>query len=132
MRHLKKFESNGRFVQSNLEQIKSYFQDIEDEFDIKIKFEVRSSNHVKMVLPIDNFVRRNLNVFRDSNDGCIYSNNFDNKLLDTFSQLSKFYELLCVSINQLLNDSNFEVMSKYPIMQDSNIGDIIIIIKFKE
>lgn len=132
MKHLKKFESNGRFVQSNLEQIKSYFQDIEDEFDIKIKFEVGSSNNVKMILPISNFIKSNLNFVRDSIDGRIYSTNFGNKLLDTFSQLSKFYELLCVSINQLLNDSDFEVMSKYPIMQDSNIGDIIIIIKFKE
>lgn len=123
MKYLRKFESNGRFVQSNLEQIKSYFQDIGDEFDIKIKFEVRSSNHVKMVLPIDNFVRRNLNVFRDSNDGRIYSNNFDKKLLDTFSQLSKFYELLCVSINQLLNDSDFEIISEYPLLPFINTNN---------
>lgn len=136
MRHLKKFESSGRIVQSNLEQIKSYFQDIEDEFGIKIRFELgprKAINnfeieyYARMFIPIDDFFRGTLSLKRDI-DGSIYSENFGEKLKDTFNQISKFYEMLSISTNQLLNDSDFTIVTDYPI-RDNNI---VFLIKIKE
>lgn len=130
MKHLKKFESSGRIVQSNLEQIKSYFQDIEDEFDIKIKFDISpfmGNNSCRMSIPIDNFVRGSLSLKRNIT-GVVYSDNFGEKLKDTFSQMSKFYEMLEISTNQLLNDSDFTIVAEYPI-RDNNI---VFLIKIKE
>lgn len=131
MRHLKKFESSGRIVQSNLEQIKSYFQDIEDEFGIKIRFELGprkainnfySLSYVRMFIPIDDIVRGTLSL------KSIYSENFGEKLKDTFNQMSNFYEMLEISTNQLLNDSDFTIVTDYPI-RDNNI---VFLIKIKE
>jgi len=132
MRHLKKFESKNQFEESDINQLKSYFQDIEDEFGFGMEFtNLRSVHGDQCLIRFDSTSSffKNLKLYRNPQTGEIVSlsERYEEELCETFSNLSKFFELLEKSVRQLSNDTDFIISREHP----NPNGVIIIRVKLR-
>lgn len=142
MKHLKKFESNsGRFFdESDIKEIKSYFQDIQDEIGISVRvqpttditwqtqintslFGKSSVDTIDVVIFVDAFIRKKMKLGRNPQTGFILSmvNNFDEELIDLYEILSNFYKLLSISLKQVSNNPDYTIINNHA---EYFIGDI--------
>ena len=127
MRHLKKFESRNQFEKSDINQLKSYFQDIEDEFGFGMEFDnFGTSINIRAPFRFDltSSFFKNLKLYRDQRTGktVSLSERYEEELCESFSNLSKFFELLEKSVRQLSNDTDFIISREHP-----NSNGVIII-----
>ena len=115
MRHLKKFESKNQFEKSDINQLKSYFQDIEDEFGFGMEFD-NFGTLINIRFDLTSSFFKNLKLYRDQRTGEIgsLSERYEEELCESFSNLSKFFELLEKSVRQLSNDTDFIISREHP------------------
>jgi len=115
MRHLKKFESKNQFEESDIDQLKSYFQDIEDEFGFGMEFD-NFGTLINIRFDLTSSFFKNLKLYRDQRTGEIgsLSERYEEELCESFSNLSKFFELLEKSVRQLSNDTDFIISREHP------------------
>jgi len=118
MKHLKKFESvdsKNQFEKSDINQLKSYFQDIEDEFGFGMEFD-NFGTLINIRFDLTSSFFKNLKLYRDQRTGEIgsLSERYEEELCESFSNLSKFFELLEKSVRQLSNDTDFIISREHP------------------
>jgi len=115
MRHLKKFESKNQFEKSDINQLKSYFQDIEDEFGFGMEFD-NFGTLINIRFDLTSSFFKNLKLYRDQRTGktVSLSERYEEELCESFSNLSKFFELLEKSVRQLSNDTDFIISREHP------------------
>jgi hypothetical protein len=115
MRHLKKFESKNQFEKSDIDQLKSYFQDIEDEFGFGMEFD-NFGTLINIRFDLTSSFFKNLKLYRDQRTGktVSLSERYEEELCESFSNLSKFFELLEKSVRQLSNDTDFIISREHP------------------
>jgi hypothetical protein len=115
MRHLKKFESKNQFEKSDINQLKSYFQDIEDEFGFGMEFD-NFGTLINIRFDLTSSFFKNLKLYRDqrTDKTVSLSERYEEELCESFSNLSKFFELLEKSVRQLSNDTDFIISREHP------------------
>ena len=115
MKHLKKFESKNQFEESDIDQLKSYFQDIEDEFGFGMEFD-NFGTLINIRFDLTSSFFKNLKLYRDQRTGktVSLSERYEEELCESFSNLSKFFELLEKSVRQLSNDTDFIISREHP------------------
>lgn len=138
MRHLKKFNSGRFFDESDFKEIKSYFQDIQDEMGISVRvqpdvtwqtelntslFGKSSVDTIDVIIFVDVFIREKMKLGRNPQTGLILSmvNNFDEELIDLYEILSNFYKLLSISLKQVSNNPDYTIINNHA---EYFIGDI--------
>ena len=143
MRHLKKFESvdsKKKIEQSDLDEIKSYFQDIEDEIGIKVKIQDAYFNRhryfgshivgekINVTISIGEFISKKMRISRHAQSGLMISmlNNFDKELIDTYENLSNFYKLLSLSLKQVSNNPEYLIENQIDFLSDPLIINIVL------
>ena len=135
MKYLRKFESvdsKKKIEQSDLDEIKSYFQDIEDEIGIKVKIS-HSINpivgeKINVRISIDEFISKKKRLSRDAQSGLMISmlDNFDKELIDTYENLSNFYKLLSLSLKQVSNNPEYLIKNQVNFLSDPIIINIVL------
>jgi hypothetical protein len=115
MKHLKKFESKNQFEESDINQLKSYFQDIEDEFGFGMEFDNFGTlinirfDALRDERKLTSSFFKNLKLYRDQRTGktVSLSERYEEELCESFSNLSKFFEFLEKSvIDSMCNSLN--------------------------
>lgn len=131
MKHLKKFESvdsKKKFEQSDLDEIKSYFQDIQDEIGIKVKISHSIGEKINVRISIGEFISKKMRLSRDAQSGLMISmlDNFDKELIDTYENLSNFYKLLSLSLKQVSNNPEYLIKNNINFLSDPIIINIVL------
>jgi hypothetical protein len=135
MKYLRKFESvdsKKKFEQSDLDEIKSYFQDIEDEIGIKVKISHSIKpivgEKINVTISIGEFLNKKMRISRHAQSGLMISmlDNFDKELIDTYENLSNFYKLLSLSLKQVSNNPEYLIKNQVNFLSDPIIINIVL------